>query len=160
MKIKMTLGKQTGGSYQYEFNGDTLNNVFKATKEQGCIDAGYGATSDRSTLLGTYTGGLDLLTGLDLGVVNAMSETGTLRAIESRMNKSPIGLLGRATAALSDYETSEDKGGFSSALGGIMDCMTAMEHYVTTVYSDLDDKYSLLEVTTGELISVKQNLTG
>lgn len=155
----MTLEKQADGSYQYEFDRDTLNNMLRAMKEQGRVDVGYGTISDKSTLLDTYTGGLNLLTGLNSDAVNTMSEADALKAIEDRMNKSPVGLLGRAAAALSDYEAGGDKGEFSSALGDIMDCMTATEHYVTTVYSDLGNKYSLLETTADKLTSMKQNLT-
>lgn len=158
-EMKMTLEKQADGSYQYEFDGDTLNNMLRAMKEQGRVDVGYGTISDKSTLLDTYTGGLNLLTGLNSDAVNTMSEADALKAIEDRMNKSPVGLLGRAAAALSDYEAGGDKGEFSSALGDIMDCMTATEHYVTTVYSDLGNKYSLLETTADKLTSMKQNLT-
>ena len=158
-EMKMTLEKQADGSYQYEFDRDTLNNMLRAMKEQGRVDVGYGTISDKSTLLDTYTGGLNLLTGLNSDAVNTMSEADALKAIEDRMNKSPVGLLGRAAAALSDYEAGGDKGEFSSALGDIMDCMTATEHYVTTVYSDLGNKYSLLETTADKLTSMKQNLT-
>ena len=142
-EMKMTLEKQADGSYQYEFDGDTLNNMLRAMKEQGRVDVGYGTISDKSTLLDTYTGGLNLLTGLNSDAVNTMSEADALRA----------------AAALSDYEAGGDKGEFSSALGDIMDCMTATEHYVTTVYSDLGNKYSLLETTADKLTSMKQNLT-
>lgn len=158
-KMKMTLEKKADGSYQYEFDGDTLNNMLRAMKEQGRVDVGYGTISDKSTLLDTYTGGLNLLTGLNSDAVNTMSEADALKAIEDRMNRSPVGLLGRAAAALSDYEAGGDKEEFSSALGDIMDCMTATEHYVTTVYSDLGNKYSLLETTADKLTSMKQNLT-
>lgn len=157
--MKMTLEKQADGSYQYNIDDAALNNMLRAMKEQGRVDIGYGTILDRSTLLDTYTGGLNLLTGLNSDAVKTMSEADALAAIKERMNKSPVGLLGRAAAALSDYENGGDKEDFSSALGDVMDCMTDTEHYVTTVYSDLGNKYSLLETTADKLTTMKQNLT-
>lgn len=157
--MKMTLEKQADGSYQYNIDDVALNNMLRAMKEQGRVDIGYGTILDRSTLLDTYTGGLNLLTGLNSDAVKTMSKADALAAIKERMNKSPVGLLGRAAAALSDYENGGDKEDFSSALGDVMDCMTDTEHYVTTVYSDLGNKYSLLETTADKLTTMKQNLT-
>ena len=39
------------------------NKLF-AMQEQGRIDIGYGTIKDRETLLDTYTGGMNLLTGI------------------------------------------------------------------------------------------------
>ena len=40
-----------------------------------------------------------------------------------------------------------------------MEEMTLTEHYVSTVYSDLGNKYSLLETTESKLTLSKQHLT-
>ena len=139
--------------------------VFTAMTEQGRVDVGYGTISDRSTLLDTYTNGLNLLTGLTSDALRTMKDAGgnptqqALDLIQKWLDKSPIGLIGQAVIACDDYMAGGDKGDFSSKLGDIMDEMTVTEHTVSTVYSDLGNKYSLLETTETKLTNVKQALT-
>lgn len=167
-KMVMTLTQQTDGSYEYLYgdppgdaasSDDTLKNMVRAMKEQGRVDIGYGNISDKNTLLDTYTGGLNLLTGLNSDAINTMTESEAITQIKERMNKSPIGLLGQAVAALGDYAGGGEKEDFASSLGNIMDDMTDTEHYVSTVYSDLGNKYSLLETTQTKLDTIKDCLT-
>lgn len=170
--MKMTLKPQDDGSYKYEFSGttgnpaqsmdsdETLDAIMRAMKEQGPVDVGYGTISDRSTLLDTYTGGLNLLTGLSSNAVNAMNDpTQAKKEIEDRLNKSPIGLIGQAVAAADNYMNGGSKGDFTSTLGKVMDTMTETEHSVSTVYSDLGNKYALLEKTEDKLNTMKLDLT-
>lgn len=170
--MKMTLKPQDDGSYKYEFSGttgnpaqsmdsdETLDAIMKAMKEQGPVDVGYGTINDRSTLLDTYTGGLNLLTGLSSDAVNAMNDPAQAKKeIEDRLNKSPIGLIGQAVAAADNYINGGSKGDFTSTLGKVMDTMTETEHSVSTVYSDLGNKYALLEKTEDKLTTMKQALT-
>lgn len=170
-EMVMTLTKQTDGSYQYAYGDpsipdpdpgsseDTLKHMVKAMREQGRIDVGYGSISDKNTLLDTYTGGLNLLTGLTSDAINTMSDAQAISEIKKRMSSSPIGLTGQAAAALDDYASGGSKDDFSDSLGNIMDRITDTEHYVSTVYSDLGNKYSLLEKTEDKLTLIKQNLT-
>lgn len=171
-KMSMTLTKQSDGSYQYVY-GDpgvtdpadpksskgTLNNMLKAMKEQGRVDVGYGSISDKNTLLDTYTGGLNLLTGLNSDALKTMTDTQALAEIQDRMNKSPVGLTGQAVMSMGDLSAGGSKDDFSASLGKIMDNMTKAEHYVSTVYSDLGNKYALLEKTEDKLTTVKMSLT-
>lgn len=171
-EMTMTLEKQSDGSYQYIY-GDpavtnpsdprssdgTLKNMVKAMREQGRIDIGYGSISDKNTLLDTCTGGLNLLTGLTSDAINTMSDAQAITEIKKRMNSSPVGLIGQAVKALDDYMAGGGKDEFSSSLGRVMDNMTDTEHYVSTVYSDLGNKYSLLETTESKLGIMKDNLT-
>ena len=170
--MKMTLKPQDDGSYKYEFSGttgnpaqsmdsdETLDAIMRAMKEQGPVDVGYGTISDRSTLLDTYTGGLNLLTGLSSNAVNAMNDPAQAKKeIEDRLNKSPIGLIGQAVAAADNYMNGGSKGDFTSTLGKVMDTMTETEHSVSTVYSDLGNKYALLEKTEDKLNTMKLDLT-
>lgn len=170
--MKMTLKPQDDGSYKYEFSGttgnpaqsmdsdETLDAIMRAMKEQGPVDVGYGTISDRSTLLDTYTGGLNLLTGLSSNAVNAMNDpVQAKKEIEDRLNKSPIGLIGQAVAAADNYMNGGSKGDFTSTLGKVMDTMTETEHSVSTVYSDLGNKYALLEKTEDKLNTMKLDLT-
>lgn len=167
----MTL-TETDGTYKYEFSGskdstppatlnrdETLDCIVKAMKETGYVDVGYGTISEKDTLLNTFTGGLNLITGLSSEAINAMTPTQARDEIEKRLNDSPIGLLGKAIIVSDNYINGGSKGDFSSGMGDLMDTMTATEHTVSTVYSDLGNKYSLLETTEDKLSTIKLALT-
>lgn len=167
-KMVMTLSEDTG---KYEFSGtnggtshnmdedETLECIIKAMRETGYVDVGYGNISERDTLLDTNTGGLNLITGLTASAMNAMTVDQAKSELISRLNNSPIALIGKAVMAADDYIGGGNRTDFSSALGDIMDTMTTTEHTVSTVYSDLGNKYSLLESTEDKLTTIKLALT-
>lgn len=165
-EMVMTLSEDTG---KYEFSGtkgtqnlsedETLECIIKAMRETGYVDVGYGNISERDTLLDTNTGGLNLITGLTASAMNAMTVDQAKSELISRLNNSPIALIGKAVMAADDYIDSNNRTDFSSALGDIMDAMTTTEHTVSTVYSDLGNKYSLLESTEDKLTTIKLALT-
>ena len=170
-KMVMTLTQQTDGTYQYEFSGtkgnppanmdsdETMDNIVKAMRETGYMDVGYGNISEPDTLLDTNTGGLNLITGLSAGAMNAMSDSQAKDEVISRLNNSPVALVGKAVIASDNYIGGGSREDFSSALGSVMDTMTDTEHSVSTVYSDLGNKYSLLESTEEKLTTIKLALT-
>lgn len=170
-KMVMTLTQQADGTYQYEFSGtkgnppanmdsdETLDNIVKAMRETGYMDVGYGNISEPDTLLDTNTGGLNLITGLSAGAMNAMSDSQAKDEVIKRLNNSPVALVGKAVIASDNYIGGGNRENFSSALGTVMDTMTDTEHSVSTVYSDLGNKYSLLESTEEKLTTIKLALT-
>ena len=170
-KMVMTLTQQTDGTYQYEFSGtkgnppanmdsdETMDNIVKAMRETGYMDVGYGNISEPDTLLDTNTGGLNLITGLSAGAMNAMSDSQAKDEVIKRLNNSPVALVGKAVIASDNYIGGGSREDFSSALGSVMDTMTETEHSVSTVYSDLGNKYSLLESTEEKLTTIKLALT-
>ena len=170
-KMVMTLTQQPDGTYQYEFSGtkgnppanmdsdETLDCIVKAMRETGYMDVGYGNISEPDTLLDTNTGGLNLITGLSAGAMNAMSDSQARDEVISRLNNSPVALVGKAVIASDNYIGGGSREDFSSALGSVMDTMTETEHSVSTVYSDLGNKYSLLESTEEKLTTIKLALT-
>ena len=171
-KMVMTLTKQADGSYKYEFSGSkgsaaldedqTLNAIVRSMKEQGRMDIGYGTISDRETLMDTYTGGLNAITGLSSDAVRAMDQsnpTGLRNQIKDLVNNSPIGLVGRAVQTVNGYMDGGSKTEFSESLGAIMDTMTVSEHRLSTVYSDLGNKYAILENVEDKLTTDKVSLT-
>ena len=170
-KMVMTLTQQVDGTYQYEFSGtkgnppanmdsdETLDNIVKAMRETGYMDVGYGNISEPDTLLDTNTGGLNLITGLSAGAMNAMSDSQAKDEVIKRLNNSPVALVGKAVIASDNYIGGGSREDFSSALGTVMDTMTDTEHSVSTVYSDLGNKYSLLESTEEKLTTIKLALT-
>ena len=170
-KMVMTLTQQADGTYQYEFSGtkgnppanmdsdETLDNIVKAMRETGYMDVGYVNISEPDTLLDTNTGGLNLITGLSAGAMNAMSDSQAKDEVIKRLNNSPVALVGKAVIASDNYIGGGSREDFSSALGTVMDTMTDTEHSVSTVYSDLGNKYSLLESTEEKLTTIKLALT-
>ena len=170
-KMVMTLTQQADGTYQYEFSGtkgnppanmdsdETMDNIVKAMRETGYMDVGYGNISEPDTLLDTNTGGLNLITGLSAGAMNAMSDSQAKDEVIKRLNNSPVALVGKAVIASDNYIGGGSREDFSSALGTVMDTMTDTEHSVSTVYSDLGNKYSLLESTEEKLTTIKLALT-
>ena len=113
----------------------TLDNIVKAMRETGYMDVGYGNISEPDTLLDTNTGGLNLITGLSAGAMNAMSDSQAKDEVIKRLNNSPVALVGKAVIASDNYIGGGSREDFSSALGTVMDTMTDTEHSVSTVYS-------------------------
>lgn len=171
-EMRMTL---TANGYTYEGTDakgnalkedKTLGKMLDAMREQGRVDVGYGSISDRDTLLDTYTGGLNLLTGLNSDAMNALANTDPDKAIaqiKERMDNSPIGLIGKAVIAsdefLADFDNPDKKAAFTDTLRTVLDDMTVTEHTVSTVYSDLGNKYSLLEDLDDKLNLTKDSLS-
>lgn len=155
-------------------NGNALgdmNDLIRAMSEQGRIDIGYGNISNRDTLLDTYTGGLNILTGLNSDAVrslnaedkaNGTNNTGD-RIIEA-LGQSPIALVGKAIVSINDYNSASspnynDKDLLDDRLASTIDEMTVAEHTISTAYSDLGNKYLLLEETGKKLDSIEDSLT-
>lgn len=145
----------------YEFTLDEKpdadwNRLITAMSEQGRVDIGYGDISDRGTLLDTYTGGLNLLTGFNSDAVRAAADK--KGEIQKRLNESPVALVGAAALAIDDYVASGDKPKLVEVLGNTIDSMTETEHTLSTVFSDLGNKYSLLDDTMDRLNSISDSL--
>ncbi len=145
----------------YEFTLDEKpdadwDRLITAMSEQGRVDIGYGDISDRGTLLDTYTGGLNLLTGFNSDAVRAAADK--KGEIQKRLNESPVALVGAAALAIDDYVASGDKPKLVEVLGNTIDSMTETEHTLSTVFSDLGNKYSLLDDTMDRLNSISDSL--
>lgn len=158
------------GDGKYTF-GDGMDKLVAAMSEQGRVDIGYGLLSDRSTLLDTYTGGLNVLTGLSSDTVKAANGSNPQKAREEimeRLNQSPFGLIGKAALAIQEYEDASHSGDGALAstkkakaiesLGETIEEMSATEQNVTTVYSDLGTKYQLLDTMETKLNTLSDSL--
>lgn len=136
-------------------NGD-VKDIIKAMKEQGRVDVGYGLISDRNTLLDTYTGGMNLLTGLSSdAVIAGVSE----QEVKDRLYDCPIGLLAQGILTCDKRIAGQSSAGdFSSGMNGLIDKMSSTHSLVSTVYSDLGNKYSLLGDLETKFKKQKQSL--
>ena len=92
MTMKLTYDK-ANNSYGYEISDADLNKMLTAMREQGRVDVGYGDISNEKTLLDTYTGGLNVLTGLSSDALRAMSDQDAKDAIKKGLNEGPLGLV-------------------------------------------------------------------
>lgn len=144
-------------------NGDEL---IQAMSEQGFMDLGYGDIRDRNTLLDTFTGGMNLLTGLTSEAV----KTGTSGAnpslspddIMEKLTNGPLGLIAQGVRAMDRYLDSNDtydRAALNETLSPILQEMTASEHRTSTVYSDLGNKYHLIENLETKLNNSLDSLT-
>ena len=134
---------QTTGEYKFELQppatgtqADHEAKLVKAMSEQGRIDIGYGSINDRDTLLDTYTGGLNVLTGYNSDAVRAMAgpnganNTTAFNNImegsngEYGMDNSAIALIGKAIFAIEDYQETGDKEKLDDMLASTIDSMT------------------------------------
>ena len=162
VEMKMTFDQATN-SYTYNVSspdGDEWDLLLKAMKEQGRVDIGYGDISDRDTLLDTYTGGLNLLTGLTSDSLKAMSDDDAKDAIKAALEKTPVAELSRSVMACDNYVNgTTDQSQFYDTLNATLGDITETEHTISTVYSDLGNKYSLVETTKTKLDDLSDNLT-
>lgn len=168
--IEMTLDETgTAGEYAYTANvvkspitGSAEELLTRAMSEQGRVDVGFGSIRDHDTLVDTFTGGLNLLTGLSSDAVKANTNTQTSgvykdadgKGILDYLANSALGLVGQAKQAIDKYGsngTAPDAGQLDKTLGRILDEMTITEHNISTVYSDLGNKYNLMDDTYDRL---------
>ncbi|MBR5509242.1 MAG: flagellin [Lachnospiraceae bacterium] len=163
--ISMTMDEN--GTYSYVASGyraETNQNVDpkellqEAMCEQGRIDVGYGTIRNTETLLDTYTGGLNLLTGISSDEMNAAAATGTIPDIGKALTDSPLGILGQTVRAIEKYQDDENLSKFTESMGTMMTKITEAEQYVSTVYSDLGNKYALLESAETRLNALSDGL--
>lgn len=143
-------------SYGYEISDKDMDNILKAMREQGRVDIGYGNISDKDTLIDTFTGGLNLMTGLTSDALKVMSDDDAKDAIKKALNESPLGLVSSSVMASNQYiEGKIDSGAFTKTMGNLLTSMTTAEHTVSTVYTDLGNKSNILDNTKKRLDSLE-----
>lgn len=174
--------KEKTGVYKFKLQEDTANpkkatpeRLVQAMSEQGYMDLGYGDIRDHSTLLDTYTGGLNLLTGLTSDSIISSSNTAGFDAetyvndtIMQKLTDGPLGLIAQTVKSMDNYlaegsadhpELEDDREKLDKDLARLMDEMAVSEHTTSTVYSDLGNKYKILEDTETRLNTLKDALT-
>lgn len=177
-KVVLTMKDQGDGTYGFSVDGSSvdgdgnpltqtqaLEKIQKAMTERGYVDLGYGTIHDKTTLLDTFTGGFNVLTGLSADKAAALSDPNDPTVLEKNLlkalNESSVGLMAQAIAATETYiaDDSEDAlSTFTNYLGGVMDQMTLTEEKISTIYSDLGTKYSLIDTTEDRLKDIKDGL--
>ena len=171
-----------GNNYKNEFSGkasdgtalgegDTLKLILSAMREQGKMSTGYGSLRDRSTLLDTYTGGLNMITGLSSDTLKSLSDTdainrikgasngGSVVAEEDSLMNSPVALLSKSVLTTHNYvkalktntNVSTAKERFHKDLSDFINQNDDSESRVSDTYRVLGIKYAALEATQSKL---------
>ena len=106
-------GKDGDGNALNE--ADSMKLMLSAMREQGRMSTGYGSLRDRSTLLDTYTGGLNMITGLSSDSLKGLSDSDAISRIKGASNgaavnpqedsimNSPVALLSKAILTSHQY---------------------------------------------------------
>lgn len=159
MTMTMKYNDQTG-EYGYEISDKDMDLILKAMREQGRVDIGYGNISNKDTLLDTYTGGLNMLTGLTSDALKSMTDDDAKKAIKEGLNKSALGLTSIGVMASDQYIKGDiDSSAFTKTMGELNTGMTTASQTLSTVYADLGNKANLLDTTQKQLDSLEDSLT-
>jgi len=162
-------GKASDGTALGE--GDTLKLILSAMREQGKMSTGYGSLRDRSTLLDTYTGGLNMITGLSSDALKGLSDTDAINRIKGASNggpvvaeedslmNSPVALLSKTILTTHNYvkalktntNVSTAKERFHKDLSDFINQNDDSESRVSDTYRVLGIKYAALEATQSKL---------
>lgn len=185
MELKEQVDPNTNkgtGIYKFELQADPNNKatpekLIQAMAEQGYMDLGYGDIRDRSTLVDTYTGGMNILTGLTSDAILSLEEkpnfdpaTYVNETVMQKLTDGPLGLTAQAIKSMNNYlgqgseaetkaDLKDDRDKLDDDLARLMDMMETSEHTTTTVYSDLGNKYRILEDTDTRLKNLQDSLT-
>ena len=162
-------GKASDGTALGE--GDTLKLILSSMREQGKMSTGYGSLRDRSTLLDTYTGGLNMITGLSSDTLKGLSDTDAINRIKGASNggpvvaeedslmNSPVALLSKSVLTTHNYvkalktntNVSTAKERFHKDLSDFINQNDDSESRVSDTYRVLGIKYAALEATQSKL---------
>ena len=123
--------------------------IMKAMKEQGRVDVGYGNIAKRDTLIDTFTGGLNVLTGITSDALkekDSSDPAGALKEVKEKLYNSPLFLVARAADACEGLnDGSLSIGDFDEKMGVLIDQTTTTHSWVGTIYSDLGNKWATME---------------
>ena len=173
--VTLELQKNADGTYGFVATGATGPGAAGATgeailaramQEQGRMDVGYGSIFERDSLIDTFTGGLNVLTGVTSDAINewpTSTADSSGKSVLDYLNESALALTGQAALAIKDYQEQEkagnsDKTVMHDVLGKTLEAMTDAEQTLTTVYSDLGNKYKLLDDTESRLNDISDAL--
>lgn len=180
-----TFKLATGNDENKRPYGD-IEKLVQAMSEQGYMDLGYGDIRSRDTLMDTFTGGMNLLTGLSSDAVKtryydsdgnflksptaAPTGSTTEDEIMKYLTDGPLGVMAQSVKAMDSYLNEYDpatgaanpeygdRDKLDDRLAQLITDMTGAEHVASTVYSDLGNKYNALENTEDRLNKLTDSL--
>ena len=134
------------------------------------MDLGYGDIRSRDTLLDTFTGGMNVLTGMNSDTIKSLyplDPTGAItgpnaataeETIMKALTDGPLGTVVQSVAALENFHQDGDGDALDDQLERLISEMTVAEHTVSNFYSDLGTKYHTLENTEDRLNTTMDSL--
>ncbi len=171
-----------GTNYKNEFSGkdgngtalnetDSLKLILSTMREQGKMSTGYGSLRDRSTLIDTYTGGLNMITGLSSDTLKGLSDSdaiarikgasngGAINAQEDSLVNTPVALISKSILTSHNYikaiesntNVSTAKERFHKDMSDFINQNDDSESRVSDTYRVLGIKYAALESTQEKL---------
>lgn len=144
----------------------TLEKIKSAMSEEGRMSLGYGSLEKRQTLPDTFTGGLNMLTGIDSSGLKELNTTTATNTIKEQLAQTPVALTAQALLATNKYlkvkENSADQNqalkDLSSALTDVIGKWDDSEQRVSNTYRELGIRESTLENVQTRLSSTKGTL--
>ncbi|MGP1589026.1 MAG: hypothetical protein ACTTHL_03880 [Oribacterium sp.] len=180
-----SLVDENGNAIAGKSEDDALQKLVSAMREQGRMNTGYGSLRDRSTLIDTYTGGLNMLTGLSSDTLRNLSDEEAVKrirggkdgsGIEERVNaqedsmlNSPVSLISKAILSAHNLVRSQENGTeaqlaasrkrFDTDLAAFIDQNDNAESRISDSYRELGVKSAALSHTKEQLSLTKDTLT-
>ncbi|MGI6112077.1 MAG: hypothetical protein ACOYBK_07455 [Bilifractor sp.] len=148
----------------------TLEKIKSAMSEEGRMSLGYGSLEKRQTLPDTFTGGLNMLTGIDSSGLKELNTTTATATIKEQLAQTPVALTAQALLATNKYlkvkensaDTSADQNqalkDLSSTLTDVIGKWDDSEQRVSNTYRELGIRESTLETVQTRLSSTKDTL--
>lgn len=165
--IALTLEEDPAspGTYTYNISDDDMNKMIRAMSEQGPVDVGYGYIGDRSTLLDTFVGGLNVLTGMTSQEVRTKAQNdpdGLKKDILEGLNSSPLALAGKGVAEVQKYLDDPEAPGaeerLTDSVASVISEITGTSDRLGITYIEIGNKYSRLEDTATRLTTLSTEL--
>lgn len=165
--IALTLEEDPAnpGYYTYNISDDDMNKIIQAMSEQGPVDVGYGYIGNRSTLLDTFVGGLNVLTGMTSQEVRTKAQNdpdGLKKDILAGLSSSPLALAGKGVAEvqkfLNDPEAAGAEDRLTQSIASVLDDITGTSDRLGITYIEVGNKYSRLEDTADRLTALSTEL--
>lgn len=155
-----TLIDKEGNPISGKTEDDAMNELLRAMREQGRMSLGYGNVVNRETLPDTYTGGMNMVTGLSSDALRAMGDTEAKSQIRKNMDTSCFGLNARVIKGVENYSST-----FIDSDTGVQadrDLMNADLNYALGEMDDsmvrVSDTFRRIGITTTVLEHVESNL--
>lgn len=162
-----------------------LKKLLNAMREQGRMSTGYGSLRDRTTLIDTYTGGLNMLTGLSSDTLKNLDDDAAIARIkggengdsveksihskEDSMLNSPVSLIAktiltshnlmRKTESGTESERQAARSRFHQDLAAFIKQNDDAESRISDTYRELGVKFAALDRTREQLDLTKDTLT-
>lgn len=163
--IELTLEKNASGDYTYNISDDDMDKIIQAMSEQGPVDVGYGYIGDRSTLLDTFVGGLNVLTGMTSQEVRSKAQSdpaGLKKDILAGLNSSPLALAGKGVAEVQKYldnpEAQDAEKNLTDSIASVIGDITSTSDRLGVTYIEIGNRYSRLEDTAARLTTLSTEL--